>query len=402
VLLHIAAIAMWDAENGVRDLKTHENHHRMKNILFISSYIGLGGGETATLSLVDHLPTTITPHLMVPAEGTFAAAWRERGWPVTVLPYRGASTYFVPAIWARLPIRREIERAIRENAIDLVHSDYHTLPMALPAAEAAEIPLVWTVMGWWFRPKPWQRGFFQRPAATFAHSQAIKRGFLGEPPFMDTDRIQVLYPGVDTSRFSPRVDRTALRQELCLGDDTPLVVMVGRFQHVKGHETFIRMAWIVGRRLPDAHFVIAGENTQSERDNSYRDRVLALPEQERRVTHRIHFIGHRPDVERVLAAADVVVCPSDFESFGVVNVEAMASGRPVVSTNNGGPAEVVVDGVTGYLVPPKDPQAIADRVIELLYSENTRRSFGAAGRLRVQQMFSAEAAAETFLAGLPT
>jgi glycosyltransferase involved in cell wall biosynthesis len=113
---------------------------------------------------------------------------------------------------------------------------------------------------------------------------------------------------------------------------------------------------------------------------------------------RFHVLGQRDDVAPVLAAADVVVCPSDFESFGVVNLEAMASGTPVVSTNNGGPAEVVVDGVTGFLVPPKDPAAIATRVIELLYSDDTRRAFGAAGRLRVNQMFSADATAETFMA----
>jgi glycosyltransferase involved in cell wall biosynthesis len=370
----------------------------MPNILFISSYTGLGGGETATLTLARHLPDDITPHLFVPAEGDFAAAWRARGWPVRIAPYRGASVYFVPALWALLPIRREIERTLRNCHIDLVHSDYHTLPMALPAAQSAGVPLVWTVMGWWFQPKPWQRGFFRRPNATFAHSQAIKEGFLGQPPFMPPEYIRVLYPGVDTTRFSPRVDGRAFRREIGVPSHAPLVALVARFQAVKGHDIFVRAAWEIGRRIPQTHFVIVGGNTQSPADVAFRERVLAMIDREPYSKDHFHVLGQRDDVAPVLAAADVVVCPSDFESFGVVNVEAMASGTPVVSTNKGGPVEAVVDGVTGFLVPPRDPAALAKRVIELLYSNDTRRSFGIAGRLRATQVFGADATAATFMA----
>ncbi len=364
----------------------------MTNILFISSYTGLGGGETATLTLADHL-SGYTPHLFVPAEGTFASAWRERGWSVHVHPYRGATVYFVPPVWARLPISRTIARVIADCGIDVVHSDYHSLPMALPAAQRAGVPCVWTCMGWWFKPKPWQRGFFRQADATFAHSQAIRDGFLGQPPFMPPDGVQVLYPGVDTFRFNPRNDGTRVREQIGAWDD-PVIVMVGRFQRVKGQDTFIRMAAYVALRFPQAHFVIVGENLQSAADRHYKQQVLALAKLEPRL--RLHFLGYRSDVESVLAAADVVVCPSHFESFGVANVEAMASGKPVVSTNRGGPSEVVVDGVTGYLVPPKDPKALADRVIELLHSPHTRRTFGTAGRMRAQQVFSAGAVAEAF------
>ncbi len=364
----------------------------MTHILFVSSYTGLGGGETASLTLADHLDG-YTPHLFVPTEGAFSTAWRERDWPVHVQPYRGATVYFVPAVWARLPISRRIERVIRECGIDVVHSDYHTLPMALPAAHRAGVPCVWTCMGWWFQPKRWQRGFFQQADATFAHSQAIRDGFLGQPPFMPPERVQVLYPGVDTTRFNPRHNGSPVRDEIGAWD-VPVVAMVGRFQRVKGQDVFIRMAARVARRFPQAHFVIVGENLQSAADRHYKQQVLALAKAHPRL--RLHFLGYRADVETVMAAADVMVCPSQFESFGVANMEAMASGRPVVSTNRGGPAEVVVDGVTGYLVAPNNPAALADRVIELLHSPHTRRAFGAAGRMRAQQVFRAGAVAAAF------
>lgn len=368
----------------------------MKNILFVSHYTGLGGGETAALSLADRL-TDYNLHLLVPREGAFAEAWRTRGWKVHIHPFRGTSTYFVPSLWAHFPFRHTIERIIQENNIHLIHSDYHALPFALPASKQVGIPCVWMCWGWWFHPKLWQRQFFQQVDVIFAASNIIKQGFLGQPPFMPPDDIQVLYPGVDTQRFSPRNDGSAIRQEVGIDAETPLVLMLARFQNVKGHDTFVEMARIVSRRIPEVHFIVAGENLQSRADSSYQQRILAMAQADQRLWQKLHYLGHRNDVETLLAAADVVVCPSHFESFGMVNVEAMASGRPVISTNQGGPAEVIIDGVTGYLVPPKNPTVMADRVIELLYSPNTRRSFGTAGHLRVQQLFSADAVAEQFI-----
>lgn len=366
----------------------------MTRFLFISSYSGLGGGETATLNLAAALGDSEC-HLLVPSVGDFSRAWENQGGIVHVVKWRGASVYFVPFIWAQLPIRHTIQRIIHEQQIDVIHCDYHTLPMALPAAKQLGIPLIWMCMGWWFHPRRWQVRFFKQIDVIFAHSEAIRDGFLGDPPVLLPEKVETLYPGVDVQRFSPHVDGAIIRDELNLGD-CPVVVMVARFQSVKGHDIFIRMAHQVLRRIPNAQFVVAGENTQTTRDNQYKSRILRMVEQSRTLRRHIHYIGHRDDVEHVLAAADVVVCASDFEGFGMVNVEAMASGKAVVSTNNGGPAETVIDGVTGYLVTPRDDTALAQRVIELLYSENTRRRMGAAGRLRVQQVFSIDSVVERF------
>jgi glycosyltransferase involved in cell wall biosynthesis len=368
------------------------------NILFITQYRDLGGGETAQLALVDALdPAQWRPHLLVPGEGQFARAWRERGWPVHIQRWRGASVYFVPALWARLPISRAIQRLIAQEGIALVHSDYHTLPMALPAAERAGIPCVWNCMGWWFRPQTWQRAFFRRPTATFALSESAKRGFLGEPPFMPPGRIQVLYPGINTQRFHPAVDGGAVRAQYGIPPAAPLVAMLARFQDVKGHDTFQAMARLVLESMPEARFLVAGENTQNAAGDAYRARILAAHQADPLLRERLIYAGFRADTERVMAAADVIVCASHFESYGMVNVEAMAAGRPVVSTNQGGPAETVLDGVTGYLVPPRDPAALAERVVRLLRDPARRAQIGAAGRARVEAHFAAAATTRLFL-----
>ncbi len=373
----------------------------MKNILFASWYTDLGGGETALLALAGALdPASYHPHLLVPREGRLAERWRANGWPVHTLVYRGASLYFVPALWARLPVVERMEQLLRDHDIHAAHSDYHTLPLLLPAAERAGVPVLWTCMGWWFRPKPWQRAFFHRPGAAFAHSQAIKNGFLGQPPFMPPERIEVLYPGVDTDRFHPGVDGAGVRHEAGIAPDAPVVALVARFQNVKGHEVFQDMARRVLREIPAARFLVAGENIQTGADSAYKRRILQAAQDDPGLRGRLVYLGFRADVERVLAAADVVVCSSFFESYGLVNVEAMACGRPVVSTNRGGPAETVVHGETGFLTPPGDAEALAFHVVDLLRDPALRARLGAAGRARVEKLFSARANGEQFTRAL--
>ncbi len=369
-------------------------------ILFASWYTGLGGGETDLLSLADALdPQAYTPHLLLPdSGGQLAQAWSDRGWPVHTLAYRGATTWFVPFIWRFFPVVNKMTQLLQDEHIDLIHSDYHTLPLIAPAASRADVPCMWTVHGWWFQPKPWQRAFFRQIPAV-ARSHSIRDGFLGEPPFMPPEILPVIYSGVDSSRFHPGVDGSQVRDEIDVAADTPLVALVARFQSVKGHHIFQKMALQVALQQPDARFIVAGEDVFGvAADADYKREILQRADQEPLLKERLTYIGFRDDVERVLAAADVVVCASEFESYGKVNLEAMACATPVVSTNQGGPAETIVPDETGYLVPPNDPGALAERVLYLLRHPAERQRLGANGRRRVREHFSAETSARLYRA----
>lgn len=367
-------------------------------ILFASWYVGMGGGETSLLTLAKHLdPTRYTPHLLLPHEGKLSQAWREAGFKVHFLPFRGASTFFVPAVWQRFPIVGRIADLIQREKIGLVYSDYHTLPYVVGACRKANVPHLWAVWGWWFQPKLWQRAFF-RQQHTLAHSQSIREGFLGNPPFMPSERIDIVYMGVETERFHPLVDGASLRQELGIGADTPLVSMVARFQSVKGHEVFQEMARSVARAMPQVQFIVAGEETFGvSADQAYRDNVLNEAKNDPLLSERLHYIGFRSDVERVMACSDVVVCASDFESYGMAIIEAMACARPVVSTNNGGMKETILEGETGYLLAPRDANAMAERVIELLKNPTLRLQLGERAHARVNALFSARATAQAMM-----
>ncbi len=369
----------------------------MKRILFASWYTGLGGGETDLLTLAESLDASrYEPRLLLPSDGKLGERWRALCRKTHIIPYRGASTWFVPQLWSRFPVVRRFARLIEAERIELVHSDYHTLPLMTAAARQTRIPLVWTVHGWWFKPKIWQRGYFRRLPAV-ARSRAIRAGFLGAPPFMPAERMPIIYSGVNTARFHPELDGAQLRRELHIPPEAKIIAMAARFQRVKGHQVFQAMAEQVAMQEPAAQFIVAGDDVFGVvADGRYRDEMLAKADSSPLLRERLHYIGFRDDVERVYAAADVVVCASDFESYGKANLEAMACGRPVVSTRRGGPEETVIDGETGFLVDPGDAAGLARQVIRLLRDAETRQRVGQAGREHVKRHFSMEAAAAAY------
>ncbi len=363
----------------------------MKRILFSTWYTGLGGGETDLLTLAQSLPSErYTPHLMLPHAGKLSERWQALGLPVHIVPFRGATTLFYPPVWTRFPVVGRIARLLRDQHIDLIHADYHSLPFMVGAATRVGVPLMWVVWGWWLRPWPWQRDFF-RALPAVARSHSIRAGFLGKPPFMPPERIPVIYSGIDTQRFQP-ADGSALRQALNIAPDAPVVAMIARFQSVKGHDVFQAVARQVALQIPEARFIVAGEDTFGvAADANLRDATLQAAANDAILRSRLHYIGFRHDVEAVYHAADVVVCASHFESFGIANLEAMACGVPVVSTNAGGPSETVLDGETGYLVPPRDVTALALYTLLLLRDPTLRSQMGQAARRHVAERFSVEA-----------
>jgi glycosyltransferase involved in cell wall biosynthesis len=186
------------------------------------------------------------------------------------------------------------------------------------------------------------------------------------------------------------VDGSPVRARLGISPDVPLVAMVARFQNVKGHEYFLEAARYVLSAVTEARFAVAGENVFGvSRDETYKRRILDTARSDPLLRERVTYLGFWPDARQVIAAADVMVCSSWFESLSMVALESMAMQRPIVSTSVGGPAETVIDGQTGYLVPPRDSRAIAERVTALLQNPALREQMGAAGRQHVLAHFTA-------------
>ncbi len=370
--------------------------------LFLSAYNGLGGGETIQLSLAKELARRgYEAHLFVREEGDFAAAWRKQGQRAHVLPFHPVSSYFLPAISARSAIVPTMAHLLDDEMISILHSDYHSLPYAAAAARKMGVPCIWTCQGWWFHPKPWQRAFFHNIDLHFAVSAAARRGFLGQPPFMPERRMSILHPGVDTEHFRPAVDKPTLRQRIRqqygFSTDSALILHVARFQDVKGHDTFQEIARIVAANWPKARFLVAGENLQRPADATYMQRILATTQNDPLLKERLVYAGFVSEIQQLYAAADIAVCPSRFESYGMANLEAMACGIPVVSSRRGGPTETVREGTTGYLLSPRDATGYAQRILSLLQDERQREQMGTNARRHVMTHFTVEQSTERFI-----
>jgi glycosyltransferase involved in cell wall biosynthesis len=203
----------------------------------------------------------------------------------------------------------------------------------------------------------------------------------GVPP----GKVQVVYAGVDLSRFDPsRADGASVRREWGVEADEKLLVQVGA-REWKGWRDLVSAAAILSGEFPRLRTAVVACKDETERD-----RVLAFA-RERGVGDRVLAVGFRGDMPDVLAAADVVADLSS-EGLGITGTirEAMALGRPVVASAAGGNPELVEDGVSGLLVPPRDTSGVAAAVRRILSDPSLAARLGAAARERVVRGFSTE------------
>lgn len=200
------------------------------------------------------------------------------------------------------------------------------------------------------------------------------------------DQIEVIHNGVDRSRFEYQGGQEEARRALGLPATVPVVGMLGRLTFEKRVDLFLEAARRVISRIPECRFLVVGAG----------DLLEPMKRLATEMGLEVSFTGERHDMDRVLSALDLLALSSDFEGLPNVVMEAMAAGRPVVATDLGGCRELIVDGVTGLLVPVGDPGALAERMIQVLSLPDRGRSLGAAGSERIGSEFSIAAMVERF------
>ena len=194
-------------------------------------------------------------------------------------------------------------------------------------------------------------------------------------------KIRYIPNGVDTERFRPNFEvRVKLRKELGLGEAF-VWLAVGRFDPPKDYPTMLHAFSLVAQRYPNARLLIAG-------DGPLKPSMTVLA-QELGIDERVTFLGIRRDVPELMNAADAYVMSSAWEGMPMVLLEAHASGLPIVATDVGGNREVVLPEKTGFLVPPKNPEALAEAMLKLMdLPEEERRRMGEAARQHIEANFS--------------
>jgi glycosyltransferase involved in cell wall biosynthesis len=283
---------------------------------------------------------------------------------------------------------RELAGWLRANEIDLVHAHmYRAEIIGTRAALAAGTPaIVATVHSSRVRAPedvaalaaltPAMDRLIVPSAAIEAKVRAEGRGGA---------RFAVIPNGVDLARFAGERPPCSLRDDYAIPCEDALVGVVARLEPEKGHRWLIEAWPRVVERAPRSWLAIIGEGSLCE---ELRAQASALPPEAR---DRIIFTGRRDDVAAITGELDIAVLPSLREAQGISILEAMARRRPVVASNVGGIPELLTDGVDGFLVPPADPDALADALARLARSPSLRERIGEAGFRTVAERFSIEA-----------
>lgn len=286
---------------------------------------------------------------------------------VDVVPMRRD---FSPALVLRLARRFASGRYDVAHA-HLVHADWH---LAAASVLVGNLPLVSSK----HNPDP-----FRRLAAFRLIERAVIRRYSAVISISESLR--------DFTEATTGADTATIHYGLSAPADPPTrrerrekarLLAVGRLEQQKGFDVAIQAMALVVRAAAAAHLSIAGNG---HRRRQLADQISALD-----LTDAVSLLGPRDDVHELMLNADILIHPARWEGFGLVLLEAMRAGLPVVSTKTGAIPEVVADGVTGILVPPNDPDHLAAAILQLIRNPARRREMGLAGFRRLKEQFSPE------------
>ena len=280
----------------------------------------------------------------------------------------------------------ELARELRRQRVALVHcSDLMAALGVAPAAKLARLPVLCHVRN----PAP-DIPRHDKPVL-FAVDRFIFVSRHAQESFgyrVPASRASIVYDGVSSLPLDRHAARQGLLHELNLAPDTKLVGMVARFAPQKDHVTFIKAAAQVVGMHPHVRFLLVGDHTTTEAFRQHH-RMLARLIESLGLTPYVIFTGFREDIPHLLAGLDVSVLCTHFEGFGLVIIEAMAQGTPVVATDVPGVTEIISDPDTGLLHRAGDEGDLASKLRLLLSGETLAERLGRGGLRLVKDRFSA-------------
>ncbi len=231
----------------------------------------------------------------------------------------------------------------------------------------------------------WLDGIFSNHSdRVIAVSYAVK-DFLIRWEKIHKHKFTVIHNGIDLEEFNIDADIPEKKKELGINLSSQVVGSVGRFDEQKGYMFFLEAIPKILESVPDVKFIFVGDGPLQSK--------LEKLSRKLKVNRNVIFTGIRRDIPEILSVMDIFVLPSIFEGFGIVLLEAMAMGRPVIASRVGGIPEIVAHGLTGVIVEPANPSGITSSVVKLLKNPMEAKRIGDAGRREVEKRFTAGAMA---------
>lgn len=358
-------------------------------VLVFAGGFQIGGSERQAVALVRQLVDSEIDVQVAcfHAGGPLAEELPQQVFPVHAFPLR---TFYHPSTFARVATFIQL---VRRRRIQIVQCfDFYANLFAIPLARLAGVPIILGSR----RDSAAMRTRAQRLAENWcfrlatgviANTPRLKRQLICEGG-LSTENVWVIQNGVDLDRFS---DIEISRSETGRGNSAGLTVAVlANLRPEKGHFVFLEAVLRLKDSHPDTNYVIAGDGPLQ--------RALAADIERLGLIDRVQLVGEVRDVPAFLRATDIVVLPSTANE-GAANslIEAMAAGRPVVCTMAGGTPDVVNDGLTGILVEPSNPTALAEGIGRLCDDHRLRQWMGEQGRARASMAFAVDRMGEDFV-----
>lgn len=378
VLVDVGPIGATPGDGRSREMRTDA----CLRVLYVIPVGERGGAEAVLLNIIkNHDQKRFTPLVCLLREGPIVNDLKGLGIKVISVPVRRLRN-LLTAMW----VVRRIRQILRAERIDLVFSN-----MAMGHVYGGLAAVGTPTRSVWFQHTISSGEALDRLAALipadrlYVNSYACLRSVERLRP--RANRVEILYPGVEVDSFPELPEPSRVREELGIPRQAPLVAAVGRLQRGKGQHILLEAALLVRRGLPETRFLFVGD-TQFGLEPDYRQELRDLVTKYG-LDNSVIFTGWRTDVPSILGAVDVLAHPAiSPEGFGLVVAEAMARGKPVVVSNQGGLREIVTEGSTGFLVASGDAGMLADRILRLLNDPELRLRIGNAGKQRISERFS--------------
>lgn len=375
------------------------------NILFVSHSSELLGAQQSLLYILKNIDIgRFNPFVICPGKGPLIQEIEKLGFSVEMVPMQWW-------LFGRFNLLKELVKPvfqlysilkilflIKKDDIDLVHINTIVTFEAAVAAKIAKRPCVWHIreilkdnpgLKSLFGASPIYKAVYTLSDRIICISKAVKLKFLENIEY-NAPKIEIIYNAVDIGKFTG-VCGDPFREKLGIGQDTFLAGLVGNIEERKGHTDLLYAIKSIAQkndREKNLKFAIVGDG-----DPEYVSR-LKQTVKDLDIEDYIIFTGFYKEIPVVMAALDLLIMPSWEEPFGRVVIEAMAAGKPVIGTNSGGVPEIIEDGKTGVLIPPRDPEAMGEAVDKLLKDKKLAQWMGEEGRKRVIKCFTPRAYAK--------
>lgn len=367
--------------------------------LVYSSWFGdLGGGELRMLDHIRH--TTIPRHdiaVVVQTQGALLTTLRAEGVRGEHVPWKGGSVWLTRQ-WYWYSGRMRCAGLLRRIHPDVVLCNtYHDLETTGRVAARLGFPLIWRARADTFtQTHRWDRrrlddlvSFLNQRVARIIPTTEYEARLMIDAG-VSANKVRVIHNGVELRRYEDRASGEQLRSNLGIDASLPVIAFVARMVPQKGYEVLLHALSGLKRSGYRFKALAAGDTTLLEgRAGEYKAKIQDLVK-ELDLSDQVLLMGERKDVHAIMNAADIFVLASLKEPFGTTVIEAMAAGKPVVTSDLPGPHESAVEGETAFFFPPGDASALQDAVARLLDAPDLAQQMGERGQARARAVFSME------------